>query len=82
MRKRGHVANDTPLRDAIAKVEALPEDELTIGVVHEHGGDTGAVIEAQRDIGQPGGWSFGASARWMRKAGYQAAAALKWKGTR
>lgn len=70
----------TPLRDAIAKVDKLPEDEVTLGVVHEQDGDTGAFVEGQKDIGKPGGWSLGASARWLKKAGYTAAGVLRWKG--
>jgi hypothetical protein len=75
------VPNETPLRDAIAKIDKLPENEVNIGVIAENG-DVGGSIEGQKDIGKPGGWTVAASAKWLKKAGYSAAALLKWKGKR
>jgi hypothetical protein len=71
---------DTPLKDAIAKMDAFPENEVTIGGVYEQGGDAGGMIEGQKDIGKPGGWSMAAAAQWMKKAGWRATGVLKWKG--
>jgi hypothetical protein len=73
------VSDQTPLRDAIAKIDTLPENEVTIGVVSENG-DVGAQVEGQKDIGKPGGWTVAASAQWLKKTGYKAAALVRWRG--
>jgi hypothetical protein len=71
--------SDTPIRDAVAKLDSLPVDQVQIGAVADQT-DIGAAVEGRLDVGKPGGWSFAASASWWKTKGYQAAAFLRWKG--
>lgn len=70
---------ETPIRDSLKDLERLPRDEVVIGVVAEQDGDTGAMIDAQKDIGKPGGWTLAAAGRWMKDAGWSAAGLLRWR---
>jgi hypothetical protein len=68
-----------PIRSAIEKLEDLPRDQVQAGVAAKAGGDVGAFVEAQKDIGRPGGWTLAAAGEWMRRAGWSAAGVLRWK---
>jgi hypothetical protein len=67
------------IKAAIDSIAKLPKDEVNIALVAEKDGDKGAAIEAQKDIGKPGGWTLGASARWLTKSGWAVAGGLNWK---
>lgn len=77
---------DKPLfdREALAAqlktVQDLPRDQAAVGVVATADGDVGIKGSASKDIGAPGGWSFGAAGEWMRKAGGSVAGMFQWKG--
>jgi hypothetical protein len=65
------------LRDALRDLERLPDAEATIGVTHADG-DTGALIEGSVPLKR--GWRAVGSAAWWKEKGWQAVAALKWRG--
>jgi hypothetical protein len=68
-----------PIKASIDAIAKLPKDEINIALVAEQDGDKGAAIEAQKDIGKPGGWTLGTSARWLTKSGWSVAGGLNWK---
>ena len=74
--------SETPIRDAIKRIEDLPDDEIRLGgVVRDDGTgvDAGAVLEADRDIGEPGGWQAAGEASWFRRAGWKVTGLLRWR---
>jgi hypothetical protein len=71
---------NTPIKDAIDKLDTLPAKEAEIGAVATKGGDLGVKGHVSVPIGK--GWSFGAAGEWMRETGYSVAAVFGWKGKR
>jgi hypothetical protein len=73
---------DTPIRDALKRIDDLPDNEVRIGGVvtgQGEGIDAGAVLEADHDFGKPGGWKAGGEASWFKKAGWKVAGMLSWR---
>jgi hypothetical protein len=75
--------SDSPIRDAISKpidIPDLPANEVTVAVEAKQGGDVGATVGANVDVGKPGGWSMGAAAEWWRSTGASVKGWFTWKG--
>jgi hypothetical protein len=75
---------DTPLADALAKPIVLPDvpkQTVTVkGEWDQSTKDVGVALEADLDIGRPGGWTTGATAQWWKDRGAKAIGWLQWKG--
>lgn len=72
--------DETPFKDAIARIDQLPANEVDIVAVRQEDGDVGATVQGNDDFGKPGGWSAGGAVSWMKKAGWSAVGLLRWKG--
>jgi hypothetical protein len=70
---------DDPIQTAINDIAKLSRDEVNLVVTAEENGDKGGGVDVQRDIGKPGGWTLGASARWLTKSGWRIVGAMNWK---
>lgn len=71
------------LLDRLKPVDELPENELRAGVVGKQdaaGVSVGAVVEGQKDIGKPGGWSLGGQASWFTRSGWSFGSLTKRRG--
>lgn len=70
----------TPLADALSKPIVIPdpEDGITVAVQAQQG-QLGASVQADVDVGKPGGWSMGAMASWVQHAGYTALGWVTWR---
>jgi hypothetical protein len=70
---------DDPIKAAIDDIAKLSPDEVNLVVTASEDGDKGGGVEAKADIGKPGGWTLGGSARWLTKSGWRVVGALNWK---
>jgi hypothetical protein len=70
--------SDTPLRDAVKKLDTLPSQQAEIGAVATQGGDLGVQGSVRARVGK--GWSVGAAGQWMKDTGWAVAATFGWKG--
>jgi hypothetical protein len=68
----------TPIADALGKLEDLPPgDSITVGGVATRE-DAGIGVEVQRDIGDPGGWTFATVAEYWKSKGASIAGLFRW----
>jgi hypothetical protein len=70
--------SDSPLKDALAKIEDLPANEAEIGVVASRDGGVGAFGQVSTTLGK--GWSVGARGEIVHRTGWKLAAIARWKG--
>jgi hypothetical protein len=76
----------TPLADALSKPIVLPDvPKQTVTVQSEWQQQTGNFsvgVEADVDVGKPGGWSVGGKGLWSKATGAAATMYAQWKGKR
>jgi hypothetical protein len=76
----------TPLADALSKPLVLPDvPKQTVTVTGEwqqQTGDYGVGVEADVDIGKPGGWSTGGKGGYWKDKGAAVMGWFQWKGKR
>jgi hypothetical protein len=76
----------TPLADALSKPIVLPDvpkQTVTVkGEWEQQTKDYGVSVEADVDIGKPGGWSTGGKGGWWKDKGAAVMGWLQWKGKR
>lgn len=71
--------SDTPIRDAIKKLETDPITKTAeFGVVASDAGGVGAAAAVSTTLGK--GWSVNAQGQWQHKTGWQLGAVVRWKG--
>jgi hypothetical protein len=68
--------SDTPLADAIAKLEAPPTDNAELGVVASDAGGVGVAGHVTAHVGK--GWSVNASGSWQHKSGWRLESIVRW----
>ena len=69
--------SSSPLRDAIARIDALPDDSLELAVTKAEGEDLTVSLDGDKTVGKGwsvGGfaalakqWAFGGRVRWTKK---------------
>ena len=64
----------------IKKLPDVPAETVGVGITATTSGDVGVKGEANKDIGNPGGWFVLAEGSWMRRAGGTVSGWLGWKG--
>jgi hypothetical protein len=76
----------TPLADALSKPLVLPDvpkQTVTVkGEWQQQTGDYGVGVEADVDIGKPGGWSTGGKGGYWKDKGAAVMGWFQWKGKR
>jgi hypothetical protein len=76
----------TPIADALSKPIVLPDvPKQTVTVQSEWQQQTGNFsvgVEADVDVGKPGGWSVGGKGLWSKATGAAATMYAQWKGKR
>lgn len=70
--------SDTPIRDALKKLEHDPLDTAELGVVASREGGVGVAGGVSKGLGK--GWSLNAQGQWVHKTGWSLAAVARWKG--
>lgn len=73
--------SDTPLADALKKVEIpdVPPETVTLAVDASKD-DVGVSLQANKDLGKPGGWAGGGEAGYWKSVGWRVRGWLTWKG--
>lgn len=71
----------TPIADALKKIDIpdVEDDALTVKAEAD-AHDVAVSVEADKDLGQPGGWSGEAVGGWRKSIGWFAQGVLRWRG--
>ncbi len=71
----------TPIADSFTAIPIptdIPPDTITIAGQAKTDGDTGVTVNADVDVGKPGGWDVGVQASWWQRAGASIMGWARW----
>jgi hypothetical protein len=70
------MSEQTPLRDALKKLETDPTQSAELGVVAYDRGGAGLAGSVSTTLGK--GWSLNAEGKWQHRTGWTVAAVARW----